>query len=159
MPKAFTSLDGRFHVLLQPAALQEMLDCCAAASPNETGGILVGRLQDSTGAAIITEATPHPEDSEKGRWFFRRGVAGLRALLQQRWKYGEYYLGEWHFHPGGSSNASFCDDRAMSRIARSDRYGCSEPILIVIGGDPPNRWDLSVSVYPAKGPISRCRAG
>lgn len=156
MHRAFESSDGRFRVVLQQAALQHMLDSCAVSRSNETGGILVGYLHEDAGAAIVTEATPHPEDSEKGRSFFRRGTAGLRKLLLHRWEYGQHYLGEWHFHPDGSSRPSFCDDRAMSRIARSDRYACPEPILIVIGGQPPDQWDLSVSVYPANGLIRRC---
>lgn len=36
-----------------------------------------------------------------GRSRFFRGIKGLNKLLEKKWKQKkEYYLGEWHLHPG-----------------------------------------------------------
>ena len=158
MLKVYEDARGRFRILVDQAALLQMVQYSAQAGARETGGILIGSHQVSTGAAVITEATLGPQDSEAGPTTFRRGVKGLRALLQQRWRHGDHYLGEWHFHPGGSAQPSFCDNRAMARIARSTRYVCREPILVVIGGRPQDHWDISVSVFPANEKSVRCEA-
>lgn len=158
MLKVYEGARGRFRILLEQAALLQMVHYSAKAGERETGGILIGNHQVSTRAAVIVEATSGPQDSEEAPTTFRRGVSGLRALLQERWRYGDHYLGEWHFHPGGSAQPSFCDKHAMSGIARSARYACQEPILIVVGGWPMGRWEVSVNVFPADEKMVRCEA-
>ena len=150
--------DGReqFEVQIEDLAKQAMLHLCAIAGDHETGGILIGHYDASHLRAVVTEATARPADSESGRFAFRRGKAGLRELLKQRWVHGSHYLGEWHFHPGGSAHPSFCDERVMVGIAKSARYACPEPILLIVGGNPPGSFDLSVTVFPRGRHSVRC---
>lgn len=148
MVELFRDGRGRFEVQIEALAKQVMLHLCENAGGHETGGILIGHYDSSRVRAIITEATARPVDSESGRFTFRRGKAGLRELLQQRWFHGTHYLGEWHFHPGGSAQPSFCDEHAMERIAKSPGYACPEPILLIVGGSPPDSLDMSVTVFP-----------
>lgn len=150
--------DGReqFEVQIEDLAKEVMSHLCEHSGGNETGGILIGHYDTLRGRAVITEATARPVDSESGRFSFRRGKAGLRELLQQRWFHGSHYLGEWHFHPGGSAQPSFCDERVMVRISKSPRYACPEPILLIVGGSPPVTLDLSVTVFPRGRHSIRC---
>lgn len=121
----------------------------ALASPeNETGGILIGRYDYANDRAVVLAATQRPTDSEIGRTWFRRGSSGLKQLLRERWKSGEYYVGEWHSHPGGSPEPSSSDVREMRAISRNPVYACSKPILI-IAGTVGNSVSLSVSVMEA----------
>lgn len=146
----------QFEVQVEDMAKHVMLHLCENAGGHETGGILIGHYDSSRVRAVITEATARPVDSESGRFAFRRGKAGLRELLHQRWCHGSHYLGEWHFHPGGSARPSFCDERAMVRISKSPRYECPEPILLIVGGSPPDSLDFSVTVFPRGRHSVRC---
>ncbi len=76
---------------------------------------------------------------------FWRGIHALQRRLNTRWNSGEYYLGEWHYHPGGTGKPSTSDIDQMIRIAKSLPYNTPEPILIVVGGD---EWDVTAHVFP-----------
>jgi len=108
---------------------------CAKSSNQETGGILIGYYSNNNQTAIVCEATPPPNDSQKGRNWFWRGVTGLRSLLLDRWNENRktYYIGEWHYHPAQVIEPSTTDLKQMIGISKSTRYYCSEPILIIIG--------------------------
>ncbi|HTN15591.1 MAG TPA: Mov34/MPN/PAD-1 family protein [Sphingomonadaceae bacterium] len=144
----FTSADGRFGVVLAITPLQAMLDQAAASDRNETGGILIGRYVDSGAVASIAEATAKPADSWFGLFWFKRGSKGLKKLLEARWSAGEHYLGEWHFHPGGSPSPSRSDEDAMRAVAFDERYHCREPLLAILGGWPEKEWSVSLTVFP-----------
>lgn len=59
---------------------------------------------------------------------------GLKSLLQQCWKeQNEYYLGEWHLHPGSSPTPSAEDIAQMKKIAQDKNFNCKEPILMILG--------------------------
>lgn len=143
----FRSSDGTLAVTLPSSRLDEMLAHCRAAGDAETGGILIGRYTERLDRAVVTEITGPPGDSRATRTGFRRGVRGLRALVSTVWRErGEFYLGEWHFHPGASASPSDVDRAQMRAFAANSLHQCPEPILVVIGGDPETEWDLSASV-------------
>lgn len=140
--------NARFEVSLHADALQAMIVQCAASKSKETGGILIGRLNEGCSVAMVLEATSKPSDSGFGWAWFRRGAKGLRELLIERWNSGQHYLGEWHYHPGGSCMPSGPDHTSMREIATNPRYECREPLLIILGGDPPIAYDISITVFP-----------
>ncbi|WP_168389190.1 Mov34/MPN/PAD-1 family protein [Xylophilus sp. Leaf220] len=147
-------MDGhsrRFQVHLSDQAVGSMVAVCAVARGRETGGILIGRFTEDGNAAFVLEASAKPPDSGAGWAWFKRGASGLRDMLVQRWTHGLHYLGEWHFHPGGSSEPSSPDKSSMAAIATNERYQCPEPILVILGGRPPRKYDFSVTVFPAMG--------
>jgi integrative and conjugative element protein (TIGR02256 family) len=90
-------------------------------------------------------------DSASGRAWFQRGVAGLQDLLFRRWRQQEYYLGEWHSHPGAAPTPSGTDATQLKLFARAADYHCPEPILLIVGGDPRNEWILHARVYLREG--------
>lgn len=151
----FRSQDGRFSVEITTAAVRTMVTACVEAGSKETGGILIGSIDRSGRIAQVLEATPKPRDSAFGWFWFRRGTRGLKQLLSDRWSVGQHYLGEWHFHPGGSPEPSGPDCTAMAQIASDARYQCKEPILVILGGTPPERWQISATVSPAGEPHHR----
>lgn len=144
----FFSCCGFADVELQPAAMRTILTNSVKSGRNETGGILIGRYTDNGRTAVIVEATPRPRGSRFGWAWFQRSNAGLNKILDQRWKDGLHYLGEWHFHPGGSPSPSGPDIVSMQSISSNRQYHCREPILLIIGGRPPDEFDISVTVHP-----------
>ncbi len=147
-PRLYRSHDDRFSVSISESAIQVMLVACTQSGGKETGGILIGKLDPTGSTALVLQATPKPRDSAFSWFWFRRGVKGLKQLLAERWTAGQHYLGEWHYHPGGSPEPSEPDYEAMAKIAGDGRYQCREPILVIVGGTSPDRWQLSVSVTP-----------
>jgi len=126
--------DGAFSAHVQASVLSALDDLCGEAGRLETGGILIGRYSDDLAVAIVCEATPPPPDSRRGRWWFVRGVRGLRDLLGTKWRAKErtYYLGEWHFHPVNHVTPSGDDFEQMLKISRGKEYECREPLLIIL---------------------------
>ena len=145
------SADRRYGVRIQREVLGAILGMCAQAGSVETGGILVGRYNREHSCAQVTRASPAPTDSRSGKNWFVRGVRGLQRWINTLWCRGEYYLGEWHFHPGAARSASGRDSRQMLEIAQSFSYRCPEPILVIIAGDPHATWYVNALVFP------RCR--
>jgi integrative and conjugative element protein (TIGR02256 family) len=148
---------ARCGAILDVAAIGTMLAESRKARRCETGGILIGRYDDSGWTAHVVEATPQPADSWAGWFWFRRGNKGLAELLEARWNDGLHYLGEWHFHPKGSPAPSAADHRAMARIARNPLYACDAPLLVILGGNLKAHWDLSVTVARVDEPPVRLR--
>jgi integrative and conjugative element protein (TIGR02256 family) len=150
----FSRTGADYRATLCSSSLQQMIDECIRAGANETGGILIGSYSEDGSTAIIVEATASPADSLAGRSTFQRGVKGLKHLLDARWKTGLYYVGEWHFHPGGSPEPSGDDLVSMRNIAANPNYQCLEPVMIILGGNPTGSYSLSASVFPrGKAPI------
>lgn len=147
----FQSADCQFGVEINQKLMGKIVKLCARSSTLETGGILTGYYTASHDWAIVTAISGPPPDSRMGLFWFSRGIQGLQAWLNRLWKTSkEYYLGEWHFHPRSSPQPSPVDIWQMQRIAVSEHYACPEPILLVVGGQPPTDWNVSVVVFPAR---------
>lgn len=116
--------------------IESLVRFITTAGKKETGGIIIGRYSPGHQEAVITELTDKPKDSLSGFFSFLRGKSGLKKLLEKKWETNEYYLGEWHFHPGAAPNPSPQDYRTMRKIMRKKKYKCPEPIMIIIGGNP-----------------------
>ena len=63
-------------------------------------------------------------------------VLKKKKLLLNKWKNQEFYIGEWHFHPNGTTTPSPQDFTQLSEISESNRYNCPEPIMIIVAGTP-----------------------
>lgn len=113
----------------------------------ETGGILVGHYSGDSRFAHVTNLVPAPGDSISKRFSFQRGVRGIQRFLNQMWAKRRYYLGEWHFHPDGSAAPSGADANQMRDVACSGGYHCPEPVLVIVGGNPPERFTLESYVF------------
>lgn len=82
----------------------------------ETGGVLIGRLSETTRVAHVVDVLEAPEDSLRSGGEFVLGRKRLKPQLEGYTKsldYSLYCLGTWHSHlcPGGPSET----DRDMAR--------------------------------------------
>ena len=143
-----SSSDGRYRVHVGHIQLEFLLDTCRESGSLETGGLVVGRYNETHDTAIVTHIWGPPTDSVRGPTSFYRGTHGLQARLNSLWSTKEYYLGEWHYHPNGGGQPSIRDERQMIRIAESLRYNTPEPLLLVVGG---SRWNVVCYVFPRQG--------
>lgn len=152
----FISDDQRLGATVDAKCLESIFRRCQEAAGLETGGILLGRYSESGDRALVNRATGAPRDSVAGPFRFFRGVRGLQRAIDRVWRGGTYYLGEWHFHPGGSATPSGIDIKQMQQFARDPDYQCPEPVLLVVGGEEPD-WSLSMTVL-AHGDVIKLRA-
>lgn len=140
---------GGASIWMSPEAIACMIEAARKAGRSETGGILIGRYGPEGWVADIVEATPRPPGSRSGWFWFQRSSTGLAALLEDRWSKGLHYLGEWHFHPGGSPAPSGSDVLAMLKVADDGAYRCVEPLLAILGGRLDADWSISMTLFRA----------
>lgn len=147
-PLEFWSKDNRFGLHISAPELDLLLELSEKSGLVETGGILIGEYTPALDCAVVMEITPPPPDSKRGRYWFVRGVKGLRSKLKALWKEKTgFYLGEWHFHPGGDPDPSETDLIGIKGISESPKYKCPEPILLIIGGSLPDNWSIRAFVF------------
>jgi hypothetical protein len=143
--KEWTSADSSITVRIPEDRLAAVKDLCADAGEVETGGVLAGTYFSGS-EALVVRATDPPSDSTHGPTTFHRGTKQVDEWLQTaNERLGIHYLGEWHYHPAAPPEASDDDQDEMVCIATNESYHCPDPILIIIGGTPPD--DFSVNVY------------
>lgn len=147
--RLFQTPDYKYGCQFSDLIIQRMLSLCHQSKHTETGGVLVGYYNETYSHAIITAVSSAPVDSQSGPTWFQRGIVGMQLWLNNLWKQKQpqYYLGEWHFHPGGTPQPSQTDISQMEKIALSKQYQCPEPLLIIIGGTPPTNWSMRVFVF------------
>lgn len=143
------SKDGSYGIRIPSRVLQQILSLSQRAGDVETGGILVGYYTRKHDCAIVTMSSSAPPDSRSGKCSFYRGVQGLQKWLTTLWNLGRrrYYLGEWHFHPAGHPRPSGTDIAQTRRNAEDKSYNCPEPIMLIVGGDPSDGWEIGCFVY------------
>lgn len=126
----------------------QLIEHCVKKYPLETGGILIGHYSPDQKTAIVTEIIGPTQDSLHQKSNFFRGVKRLKGIINEKWRKGEYYIGEWHCHPGGNSVPSSIDNQQMAVIAHDKKIKCPEPILVIISGKPESGWQIKPYVYP-----------
>jgi len=102
--------------------IDQISQLARSALPNETGGVIIGRLDKQRKMACITEAWKAPIDSKATRTGFSRGLAGLKnkiAMLEKDTNEYLSYVGEWHSHPPlQRTDLSSIDTPTAKRMAR-----------------------------------------
>lgn len=144
---------GYCSIRLSATAWSMMERCCRRRPDIETGGILIGHYVGERIAQVL-HATPPPADSYCSRNRLVRGSRGLEALLARRWGKGQYYLGEWHYHPADAETPSFTDAQTILSIALQPNMNCPRPLLLVVSRRD-DALRLTGYIYAEKEPV-RC---
>ncbi len=135
-----------FNINLYEDAYKHMLCYCTKSNPYETGGVLIGNYSSNHATANILQITPPPRCSTHKKYSFHRSSTGLKEFLDSMWDQGQYYLGEWHYHPNASAVPSHTDLKQMLSLSNNTKLKCPEPILIIIGGNSKD-WKISTSIF------------
>jgi integrative and conjugative element protein (TIGR02256 family) len=152
----FWSKDRKYGLRLGVAQTSALREACAAAGPNETGGLLIGTYNEILDCAVVTRVCRPAPDSRAGFTWFYRGTRGVQILLDSYWRRrAGFYLGEWHFHPHAAPSPSDVDNGSMRGISQSLLYNCPEPVLLIVGGNPKGAWSAAAFVFPREAnPVS-----
>lgn len=141
----FVSPDKLFEVNLRQELYSQMQQYCIKSYPRETGGIIIGNYSNDLKMANINKALGPPQKSIHQRSRFIRSGIGIKQILDFEWEMGNYYLGEWHYHPNASPTPSYPDIKQMMLFSHDKSLNCPEPILLIIGGTK-ERWLLSAHI-------------
>ncbi|QIE59291.1 peptidase [Rasiella rasia] len=100
--------------------------------PKEFGGFLVGKYSDDFSSLSITDYIL-PKSYKGGRYLFERSSKGMKSFFSKLFKKKkEYYVGEWHTHPNGSTRFSDTDLNAMINIESSPSVNIRNPVLLIL---------------------------
>lgn len=91
-----------WHIVWDKGVEEKMVAVRQAHLPEETGGVLVGYVDQKLHHIYVVDALPAPADSVSERGSFIRGIDGLNEKLEEiglRTANIVGYLGEWHSHP------------------------------------------------------------
>jgi integrative and conjugative element protein (TIGR02256 family) len=130
------------QVRIAPRALAEMRAECRlmrrrATARTETGGILLGEIDDACGVAWITTATGPPPDSQAFEHLFVCGVEGVEKRVKSSVKAtggAEQFLGHWHSHPSAIARPSDLDETGMRKVLLPIDGAPRRAFLLIIGG-------------------------
>jgi integrative and conjugative element protein (TIGR02256 family) len=114
--------------------------------PNETGGIILGYIDQTLRHIYVVDVLNAPLDSEADRTGFTRGVEGLAVVLEKvRLRTANIvdYIGEWHSHPPFTSASPSSIDRSLIKQLADALELDGQPALMVIVG---SAGEMSLSV-------------
>ncbi len=142
-PKDVTVRDEAedLDVRLSPVALAEMRAECRLMARRrswrtETGGVLLGEIDEACGVAWITSATGPPPDSRASEHLFVCGVEGVDELVHRhsaRTRGAARFVGLWHSHPGGQAAPSRIDDAGIGEVVAPTAHAPHSALLVIVG--------------------------
>ena len=129
-------------VLLDDALRAEVAARRQAALPAETGGVLVGTVDNQRRVITLVDALPPPLDSQGSKSMFMRGVEGVEERLDEvtrRTGGMVRYVGEWHTHPKHSPAIPSATDIGQLVTLRQELRREGLPATMLIAGSDGQR--------------------
>jgi integrative and conjugative element protein (TIGR02256 family) len=105
----------------------------------ETGGTLLGAIDDAVKVIWVDTATGPPPDSRMSTVGFCHGTHGLDDLLathHDRSNGASQFLGVWHTHPGATARPSATDHAGMAQLVGTLDDGPHRALMLIVGGAP-----------------------
>lgn len=136
-----TDYTGEYEVRISGRALAEMRTEArrgqrVRGARVETGGMLLGSLDESTQTVYIDGASGPSPDSHLSAAYFDHGVEGtqeivtsIRTATVDRVR----FVGMWHTHPNGVASPSRTDEAGMADIVAPDGTG-RRAVMLILGG-------------------------
>lgn len=108
-----------WEVRIRSGIDNELKELLEISKPNETGGILVGLINNNRKIIYITRILKAPSDSVTAPYAFSRGINDVPEnikKIQESTGAMIGYIGEWHTHPEGHPNLSTMDMLTVQKI-------------------------------------------
>lgn len=105
--------------------------------PNETGGIIVGYIDQDSKRIFIVDIRKPPEDSVSSPCCFQRGVQGVAddvSMINDRTAHIVKYIGEWHSHTGSIPAKPSRQDLRQLEWTYEEMASYGHPGVIMIVG-------------------------
>jgi integrative and conjugative element protein (TIGR02256 family) len=127
---------------------QAALDCMqdeaygtrnSSGSDVETGGMLLGQIDDPSRVIWVTSATGPSPDSRQSSSYVSLGTSGARELvtaIQRNSKGRIRFIGMWHTHPHTLPYESQTDQQAMDGLLTNTEHPLYRALLVTLGAEP-----------------------
>lgn len=143
-----------WQVRLSPQALTtiraEARDAARRFGPGiETGGMLLGHVDEATGVVHVDIATPPTPDSRCSAVHFEHGTEGSQALVDHYIEHsGRHtsFVGMWHTHPHHDATPSPTDAAGMANLVTPVLGGPPRALMLIVGGH--TNWTAWVAGEP-----------
>jgi len=106
----------------------------------ETGGMLLGEIDEACRCIWIDMATGPPPDSRLSAVHFDHGTEGARELTDHfRTSSGQItaFAGMWHTHPDHQARPSPTDEAGMHQLLTPAIGAAPRAVMVILGGQPP----------------------
>jgi len=136
---------GEWRVVWDEGLAKKLKSIRAESLPNETGGVILGYVDQKRKAIHVVDVLSAPTDSVASQAGFTRGAAGVREAIERAAALTANivgYLGEWHSHPRHSSAAPSATDADLLAYLAEMLAMDGVPALMVIVGEA----DISISL-------------
>ncbi|QGY47762.1 hypothetical protein GM418_30100 [Maribellus comscasis] len=140
-------VDSGWNICVDDALIEKMHTYRETKLPNETGGILVGTVDNERKVVYLVDTIFAPIDSIEEETGFVRGTKGL---IEEYRNYMEItdnqlmYLGEWHSHPKNcSTKPSNLDENLFEYLAFNLGIQGYPAVMCIIGD---NNINLRISL-------------
>lgn len=135
----------RWRIVWNIRLQQQVRMMRAANLPNETGGVLIGYLDQKLESIFVVDILSAPVDSVAEPNGFTRGMQGLKAQIQTaqiRTAQIVSYIGEWHSHPPRTSSQPSHQDMNLLLDLTEMMYQDGLPALMLIVGENEETWSI-----------------
>lgn len=132
------TVSGKWKIHTSGTALNQMKEFRNKGLPNETGGVLLGKIDVAQKVIYVSYILPSPPDSKEWPFAYIRGVRGLDQEVKRIGsvtKGAISYVGEWHSHPKGVSVRPSKDDKTSLKWLADIQSTIGYPGLLAIIGD------------------------
>ncbi|MBD2505147.1 ThiF family adenylyltransferase [Anabaena azotica] len=140
-----TILIDKWKIVWYVSLQEKVRELRSANLPNETGGVLLGYIDQVLQTIFIVDILPAPIDSIADPSGFTRGVQELEQQInfaQKRTANIVSYIGEWHSHPPAiSTMPSIHDIKLLSYLVEMLKYE-GLPALMLIVGENQETWSI-----------------
>lgn len=136
---------GEWRVIWDEGLAKKLKSIRSESLPNETGGVILGYIDQKRKAMHVVDVLFAPIDSVANQTGFTRGATGVKEAIERAAKLTANivgYLGEWHSHPRHSSATPSITDAALLAYLAENLAMDGMPALMIIVGDH----DISVSL-------------
>ena len=126
--------DATWEIRIADPVIKAIQIAAEESGVNETGGILIGKVNQAHKVVHVTKVLPPSSDSQSTTDMFVRGAnEALPSVKNIQSRTGGYidYVGEWHSHPIGSGQMS-CQDTATGRQLQAVVKPSGKPVHIMI---------------------------
>lgn len=140
---------GDWEVIMDIGLQKKMEKIRMIHLPNETGGVILGYIDQKLRHIYVVDVLNAPGDSKANLTGFTRGVQGLKTVLDdvnRRTDSIVGYIGEWHSHPEyTSAYPSSIDGALIKQLAETLELDGQPALMIIVG----STCEVSVTVKEA----------
>lgn len=130
-PVQFTSqsLDG-LSVYFSEKAVSQLHQYKQTGSKNEAGGFLFGGI--SAGVVTIQSVSSPSSADRRSRFGFSWNKKEANKTIQENFKAGLHYLGDWHTHPCNNPVPSLDDTQAIRSTFLDSEHDLNYFIMLIL---------------------------